>query len=418
MSKNITKIKDQFFASCPTGLEELLAAEIKKLDYQKLKVVKGGVHFDAMAKVAMELVLSSRIASRIYKKMFVFTINSEKNLHKKALEIKWKSVFNLDQTFKISVVQGMSEDGKHRSKFKSTLYLAQNLKDAIVDRYRKDADGERPSVSKDDPDINLLLRVEPITGDEYRNEECTILLDLCGAPLNHRGYRDTNFAAPLKENLAAGIVMLTGYTGKEHFIDAMCGSGTLIIESLLIKGDLPPSYLLIEDYLKTEKKHWKFLAHNWFVKDKYLTAEWKEIAELYLTKVKAGYKNLEQAKVQTLAYDKEKYSRNAIGFNLKAAKLQDYVRVEAGDATELAPPVDSGIVVANPPYGHRLEQDKDLSELYHNFGENLKKNFKGFKAYIFTGNMPLIKKISLRTSRKDILWNGNIESRLVEYDLY
>lgn len=419
MAKKIEKLKDAFFASCPTGLEELLASEIKALDYNKLRVVKGGVHFEASNVMALELMLASRIASRIYKKAFQFEIKVEKDLYFFSKEIKWKAVFNLDQTFKISVVQGKSEDGSKRSRFKSSIFLAQNFKDGIVDRFRDDFKGERPSVDKDQADINILLRVEPNTNPHSNKEIVTVLLDMCGAPLSHRGYRDTNFSAPLKENLAAGIVMLSGYTGAETFVDPMCGSGTLVIESLLIKGKIPPSYLALQAILgDREEQYWDFLKHNWFTKDKYLNNDWKKLLETYTQKSQDGFDALEKSTVKTFANDSEQYALNASKFNLKAADLLDFVELTKADATTVSIEAENGILVTNPPYGERIGSEDNLPELYYQFGENLKKNFTNFRAYIFTGNLPLLKKISLRTSKKIILWNGNIESRLAEYLLY
>ena len=420
MAKKIDKLKDSFFASCPTGLEELLQSEIKALGFKKASIVKGGVHFDGDTKLALELMLSSRIASRIYKKIYQFEIKIEKDLYFYAKEIKWKGLFNLDQTFKISVVQSQSPDGSKRSKFKSTMFLAQNLKDGIVDRFRDDSKGERPSVDKEQADMNILLHVQPNNNPHSVKETITILADMCGAPLSQRGYRDTNFSAPLKENLAAGLVLLSGYNGTQTFFDPMCGSGTIIIESLLIKGQIPPSYLAIDDILENgEEKYWDFMQHNWFKKDKYLTDHWNTLLDTYLEKAKDGFEKLETTKIKTFASDSEKYAINASRFNLKAADLLEFVNLVQEDATTVnLSSVSEGIIVTNPPYGERIGEELDLPKLYYDFGENLKKNFKGFNAFIFTGNLPLIKKISLRSTKKIILFNGKIDSRLVEYNLY
>lgn len=419
MAKKIDKLKDMFFASCPTGLEELLANEIKALEPQELQVTKGGVHFKAFPMKALELMLSSRIASRIYKKAYQFEVKIEKDLYFYAKEIKWKSLFNVDQSFRISVQQSKNAKGE-RSKFKSSMFLAQNLKDGIVDRFRQDEKGKRPDVDKDHPDMGLLLHIEPNQNPHSIKEIATILIDMCGAPLSQRGYRDTNFSAPLKENLAAGLVLLSGYTGNETFLDPMCGSGTIIIESLLIKGKIPPSFIAVHEITENpDEPYWDFQKHNWFMKDKYLTDEWKLLIKKYHDLADEGFQNLSQNKVKTFASDVEKYGVNASRFNLKAAELLEFVNLIQEDATQInLSSVDSGIIVTNPPYGERVGADNDLEKLYHDFGENLKKNFKGFRAYIFTGNLPLIKKISLRTSKKHILYNGSIESRLVEYDLF
>lgn len=419
MAKDIEKLKDEFFASCPTGLEELLAAEIKALDYERIRVTKGGVHIKATVQVALELMLSSRIASRIYKKAYRFEIKNEKDLYHFAKEIKWKGLFDLEQTFKINVVQSKSQNGKKRSSFGNTMFLAQNLKDGIVDRFRDDCKGERPSVEKESPDMSFLLHVEPNDNEFSKKEIATILIDMCGEPLSQRGYRNTNFSAPLKENLAAGLVLLSGYEASDNFVDPMCGSGTIIIESLLIKGDIPPSYLALHEILENKSNnYWSFMNHNWFKKDKYIKANWDSLTEKYIEKARDGFERLEKSVSKTVAFDSENYSLKATQLNLEASDLSEFAQVIKGDATEVSTDFDSGVLVTNPPYGERLGEEEDLDKLYYEFGENLKNNFKNFRAYIFTGNLPLLKKISLRTSRKTILYNGAIESRLAEYLLY
>ena len=419
MAKEIEKLKDEFFASCPTGLEELLAAEVKSLAYEKLRVTKGGVHFRGNVSMAMELMLASRIASRIYKKAYRFEIKVEKDLYHYAKEIKWKALFDLEQTFKINVVQSKSPDGKKRSHFSNTMFLAQNLKDGIVDRFRDDCKGERPSVDKDEPDMSFLLHLEPNDNEFSQKEFATILIDMCGEPLSQRGYRNTHFSAPLKENLAAGLVLLSDYRPEENFIDPMCGSGTIIIESLLIKGQIPPSYLALHEILENEAKtYWSFMKHNWFKKDKYVLAEWERLTAKYIEMARDGFERLEKSTSKTIAYDIENFSLKATQLNLEASDLSDFVQVIKEDATQIDNELDAGVIVTNPPYGERLGEDEDLENLYYDFGENLKKNFKNFRAYVFTGNLPLLKKISLRTSKKVILYNGAIESRLAEYQLY
>lgn len=418
-SNEITNLKNSFFASCPTGLEELLAAEIKALEYEKLSVVKGGVHFLGQPKMALELMLSSRIASRIYKKAYEFNIRTEKDLYYRAKEIMWKEIFELGQTFKISVVQGKSLDGSKRSQFKSSIFLAQNLKDGIVDRFRDDCEGERPSVEKDQPDMNILLRVEPVDDENSDIEIAHVLFDMCGQPLSHRGYRTGTFTAPLKENLAAGLVLLSGYTGEETFIDPMCGSGTIIIESLLIKGDIPPSYLALHEMLNNEDEHYfDFQKHLWFAQDENHPTEWKALLDLYLEKARDGFEKLEKSTVKTIASDRQRFALQCFDENIKAADLLEFVEINEDDATTIEAPSEAGILICNPPYGERIGSNDQLPALYYDFGENLKKNFKNYKAYVFTGNLALIKKISLRTTKKHILFNGSIDSRLAEYLLY
>lgn len=417
MSKNVTKLKNEFFASCPGGLEEILLEEVKALEPKEAKLQKGGVQFTALPEIALELLFSSRVASRVYKRIYQFEIKSEKDLYYYAKEIKWKAVFELDQTFKINVVQTKSADGKKRSMYDNSMFLGQKLKDAIVDRFRDDCKGERPSVEKNRPDVSLLLHLEPNINPHSRKEIATILLDLTGRPLSERGYKKGEFTAPLKENLAAGLVKLSGYDGKEPFVDAMCGSGTILIEAMMIAGNIPPCFSNLS-WISSDQKFWSLEDQLWYKKSDYLVEQFKLLCEKYQAQTEAGYEYLKKHKPYFLGNDIDQLAIRTCNENLVKAGLGPFVELQNGDALNLETEFDKGVIIINPPYGERLGQDDDLIHLYHEFGETLKHKFKGFRAYVFTGNLPLIKKISLRTTKKIALFNGNIESRLAEYLLY
>lgn len=416
MKNKPLKLKNLYFASCPTGLEQLLLKEIKQLDPQQAQAVKGGVEFTCLPEIALELLFCSRIASRVYKKIYQFEIKTEKDLYYFAKEIKWKAVFGLDQTFKISVVQSKSPNGEKRSQFSNTMFLGQKLKDAIVDRFRADCNDERPSVEKVHPNLSLQLHLAPNDNPHSRKEVATIMIDITGRPLSERGYKSGSFTAPLRENLAAGIIGLMEYHGEGIFIDAMCGSGTMLIEAALIAGDIPPCFYNLKHIERGD--FWDFQNHFWFQKSEYLQNKLSEFITKYLELSERGYQNLQQKKIKLLGNDIDNEAMKISVENIRRARLLDYIEFENKDALFLETDETTGYVFANPPYGERLGRDEDLEHLYHEWGETLKHKFKGFKAYLFTGNLPLIKKISLRTSSKVILFNGNIESRLVEYQLY
>lgn len=417
MTKEMIKYKNEYFASVPTGLEEVLETELKELGAKSTKVVKGGVHFESFAEVAVQAVLYSRIASRIYKKIYGFEIKIEKDIYYNAKEIKWKSVFNLDQTFKIQVIQGKSLLGTKRSKFQNSMFLGQQLKDAIADRFRDDTK-ERPNVDKVSPDVNILMRVEPNDNPHSVKEDVTILIDMCGLALSNRGYRVKSFSAPVRENLAAGILKLTGYTGKEVLVDGMCGSGTFLAEAAMIQNDIPPCFIRILDFKEHgDELPWAFLKLNFYTKDKYLVENTEKFIEEAHQKTLTGLKNLKLGSI--FGYDLDDGALDIADYNLNLAGLLNGIELHHGDATQITKPnLEGGIFIVNPPYGERLGEEENLAKDYHELGENLKNNFKDYRAYIFTGNLPLLKKISLRTSKKHILFNGNIEARLAEYLLY
>lgn len=415
--KEITKYKNAFFASCPTGLEELLEAELLNLGAGGTKLTKGGVHFESYPEVAIKSILYSRIASRVYKKLFGFTVKVEKDIYYRAKEIKWKGVFSLEQTFKIQTLQGKSPKGTKRSKFNNSMFLGQQLKDAIADRFREDTK-ERPNVDKFNPDISLLLHIIPNDNPHSQKEDVTILIDMSGQTLSNRGYRVKSFSAPVRENLAAGILKLAGYTGKETLVDGMCGSGTFLAEAVMMKFDIPACFIRLKDHKEhNDELPWAFLSHNYYTKDKYLKENTEGFIEEAYAQTQTALKKIKTGTIY--GYDIDGSALDIAGYNLKLADLLAGISLEQGDATKISKPnSDGGIFIVNPPYGERLGEDDDLDTLYHELGENLKKNFKEYNAYIFTGNMPLLKKISLRTSKKHILYNGNIESRLAEYQLY
>jgi len=416
----LVKYKNEFFASCPTGLEELLLTELKEMGIKDLVVARGGVNFNCFPQIALKAILYSRMASRIYKKLYGFEIKKEKDIYYEAKKIKWKGIFNLEQTFKINALQGNSPNGKKASRFPNSMFLSQQLKDAIADRFRKDCDGERPNVDKRYAEASFLLRITPNDNDYSTKEQCIVLLDLSGESLSHRGYRQARFAAPLRENLAAAIIKMSGYDGSQTFIDGMTGSGTFLAEAALIKANIPPTYLKVMAFKEESKQlPWAFLHLNLYTKDQYLIEEFEKVLDACYNDCVKGFEKLEADKTLLRGFDLSKNALEIAAENLESAKLLDYVLLDRVDFTETVKPADSkGIIVFNPPYGERLGSEDDLEKLYHDVGENLKTNYKGYAAYVFTGNLPLLKKISLQTSKRTILFNGNIESRLAEYLLY
>ncbi|MEX0797949.1 MAG: hypothetical protein WD025_00800, partial [Bacteriovoracaceae bacterium] len=348
--------------------------------------------------------------------LYSFEIKTEKDLYFETVDIKWKSIFNVDQTFKIQVLQGKSPDGKKRSKFKNAMYLGQVVKDAIVDRFRKDVD-KRPDVDKDDPDAPLLIRVEPNNNPHSQKETVTINLDMCGQALSNRGYRKVSVQAPLRENLAAGMVLKAGLGPDEDFYNPMCGSGTILTEGLLLKGEIPPSFLRVKNHLETGQRPWSFLSQNFYVKDKYLKQNTEKFFQEVLEQTALGMERLINNKSKNIAIDLDQRAVDSAKANLAAAGLESLAKLEKQDALNYEIPNFKGKIVVNPPYGERLEKE-NLEELYREFGERLKNSFKDSEAFVLTANLELIKKIQLQTKERMIIYNGNLESRLLHYNLF
>lgn len=401
---------NEFFASCAVGMENILLKELKSIGVVHVETQRGGVDFKGDDLDAIKAILHSRVASRVYKRLWDFDANSEQDIYKKALDLDWKSVMDLKQTFKIRTI--FEHGAQTIGKFKNSMYASQILKDAMVDNFRNNF-GSRPNVEKDNPDIDLILRLW--------SNKASILLNLCGDPLNQRGYRTETTEAPIKENLAAGLIALSNWDPKKDpFIDSMCGSGTFCIEAAMIKADIPPSFLKLKGFVENEQKPWNFLKHLYFENDEKLKTDFANEAKRLLQKI---YGNLEVLKYEDptiFGFDIDPNAVNIAKTNLKTAMLESMVSMNRGNAAKITPPSSAkkGVIICNPPYGERLGATQELRGLYIEYGTNLKRNFKDWRAYVFTGSDKLAKLIPLKPSSKIRLFNGDIECFLLGYLLH
>jgi len=410
------KYRFEYFASCPTGLEELLAQEILDLGAKTVKIARGGVQFESFHEVALKVILYTRLASRVYQYLYNFDVINENDYYLEATEIKWKGLMAVEQTFRLTTVFG---DLPHeREEFRNSQFANLRLKDAIVDYFRH-FEGERPSVAKDFPDVSFLARIERGVEKPY---QVTLMYDLCGEPLHQRGYRISTTEAPLKENVAAALLLLAKWNPKEEsLLDAMCGSGTIAIEAALMAAQIPPSYLKVERHLKQPNyRMWTFLNYPWFTEDEALVENFKTLLKEITEATEKGIKFLEERPGYIVANDLSDYALQLARDNIKKAKLENAIRIQHKNALETTPPSAKSFFICNPPYGERLEhgEEEKLRALYKGLGDHWKHNFKGHRAAIFTGNLPMLKMVGLKSSKKHILFNGDIECRLAEYSLY
>ncbi|MBF0361678.1 MAG: hypothetical protein HQK49_11740 [Oligoflexia bacterium] len=437
-----------FFISCNRLCEDVLIKELQdksmggfgsEFAFAEESMSKGfaGVHFRGSMKDAFKIILHSRVASRVYWKLASFEISLKKDHEKEVLydiikKIDWCNLFSAKESIKINAILGRGLDQRLNSH-----YIAQIAKDAVVDSFREQY-GQRPNVNTAFPNVPIMLFFE--------RDNLDVLVDLCGEPLGNRHYRQTDFAAPLRENLAASILHLMNWqSNKEVFIDCMCGSGTMVVEALLYALKIPPSFIKVRRALSNDRND--RLKNRWTLENLKIFKESNELKESFkellkevnhqvkdVTKNKNTDKNTE--KITIFAHDINfraiSTTKTHISFierELARRLIGEVVFIKSADATTLKKPVQQlaerkgGIIFANPPYGVRLGNDGDdngeeLENLYHNFGENLKLNFKDFRAYIFTGNLELRKKISLQTSSRIELFNGDIDCRLFKYELY
>ncbi len=411
MNKLITKHSETYLASCPRGMEEILEKEIIKIGVKSTQVEYSAVSFDAYNEKALEVLLSSRIASRLQKKLFSFEFKDEKDFYHLAKEIKWKSIFDVDQTFKVASNIGFNSEAKKESMFKNSIYLNQLLKDSIVDRFRSDVQ-ERPNIDRENPEVVIYVFVVPNSNPHSRKEVAHIYAELSGKLLSNRGYRSPQALAPVRENLAAGLLSIIDAPVDGDFYDVMCGSGTFIIEEFIRRYKICPQLLHLED------QPWIFKNLKWFKKDKYLKDNFDELVNTFKSKSEKAINKALTDKKNLLASDLNETPISQTADALKAFGIKDCITLKKIDFLDLKPLREDKITIfANPPYGERLQQ-VHLNEFYHLIGEHLKNNFKNSKAYLFSSNDEGLKTIRLNRKKEGTFKNGPLTSHLVSIDLY
>jgi putative N6-adenine-specific DNA methylase len=369
-------------ATTLTGLEEVLAEELRNLDMEFIKVGNRVVTFSGTLRQMYEANLWCRTAIRILKPIRNFKARNEKELYELVQKTDWSEIMDLNQTFAIDAVVS-------HSTFEHSLFVAQLTKDAIVDQFRK-ATGERPSVDRIRPDIRINLHMH--------ENMVTLSLDSSGDSLHRRGYRLQTNVAPLNEVLAAGIIALTGWDKQSTFVDPMCGSGTFLIEAAMMAQNIAPGLFRRDPYAF---ENWKDYNEDLY-KMIWKTAEAKE-------------KKTPQATI--IGYDIDPDYIAATRTNIENAELDHVIKVEEADFFETKAPSEQGVLVMNPPYNERIVTE-DINLLYKQIGDTLKTNYQGYDAFVFTGNLDAAKSIGLRASRRTPLYNGAIDCRLLKYELY
>lgn len=411
----VEKHSFDYFASTSTGLEGLLEQELKALGAVNTRAQRGGIAFEAKdGMVPLKAILKSRLASRVFKALYSFEAHSEKSMYQDLAALDWKNLLDVNQTFRLTTIFGKLP--RERGVFTNSQFTTLKAKDAIVDWFNHHQ-GKRPSIDKENPDVSYLLKVDDAGEGLYKVQ---FMLDLCGEPLSNRGYRQFKTEAPVRENLAAGILLLLNWDPKvEGLVDGMCGSGTFLIEGALIAGDISPQFLKLTEW-ERGRKPWAFLESPWFQKDQNLVAEFDKFARETMQKDRQGHQGLLKNGPVIVGNDNDAKVVMAARENLRMAGLAEMVPLTQKNAEDVLPHGEKCLFICNPPYGERLmpEQEEDLKALYHGVGENWKKNWKGHRAGVLTGNLPMLKVISLRTSQKIPLFNGDIECRIAEYKLY
>ena len=369
-----------FLAKTFYGFEPLLEKELRKLGAKNIKSINRAVSFEGDLGFLYKANLSLRTALRILMPIGHFPVKNQTDLYRAIDRIDWSKWFSADQSFIIDVTLFSDH-------FNHSLFVAQKAKDAIVDQFSK-KEGKRPSVTTENPDIRIQLHLQ---GDQL-----TISLDSSGNSLHQRGYRIETNIAPINEVLAAGMLLHSGWEGKTYFYDPMCGSGTLAIEAAMIACNIPPSL-----------NRTTFSFMNWKNFD---TEVFELIRNSCLSKVR-------EFRGHIYTSDKAPSAVRKAQENIENAGLEEYISVVRSDFFFADRPSDVPLhIVFNPPYGERLPIDADV--FYGKIGDTLKKEYQGCEAWFITANIEALKSVGLRPSRKIKMFNGKLESRLVNYELY
>jgi len=358
----------------------VLATELAQIGATDIKQTDGGVGFSGSMTLAYRANLHSRIASRILWKLVEKPYRNEEDIYQAALGLPWSSWFEVDHTIRVDV-------NAIKCPLKSLEFIVLKIKDAVCDQFRA-ACGERPSVQTVEPDIRIYGF---LTADRV-----TLYLDTSGEALFKRGNRKEAGIAPLRENLAAGILKLAGWEPGIPLLDPMCGSGTFLIEAAMMALNIAPG------------------IERWFAFEKFKTYDAAAWEAIYNEAAAA-----EKPKTVLPIFGSDKYGEalDAARANLQHAGLEDVVQLKQVDVLNVSAPAPNGILVANPPYGERLGDEQELAEFYPQLGNVLKKHFGGWNAYIITADPALAKLIRLTASRRTPLYNGALECRLFEYKM-
>ncbi|MGI9191485.1 MAG: THUMP domain-containing class I SAM-dependent RNA methyltransferase [Chitinophagaceae bacterium] len=375
MGQNYTMVAKTLF-----GLEDVLAEELHQLG--ALKIVKGvrNVQFEGDDGFMYKANLGLSTAIRILKPIYSFEVRDENDFYKKIYKFNWAGVMSANDTLSINATV-------HSDRFTHSHYIALKCKDAIVDRFRDDG-GKRPNVDTENPTIALQVHIA--------QHVVTVSLDTSGDSLHLRGYRTQTNEAPINEVLAAGLLRLAGWQGQCDLLDPMCGSGTLLIEAAMMACKIPPNI---------HRKSFGF--QRWSTYDEAL---FDKIRDVLLSKTREFHHTLQGFDISMASVRKAQQ-------NIQNAGLEEYIQIRLQNFFKSKKEKESPLMlVFNPPYDERISVQTE--QFYKQIGDTLKQHYPGTKAWMITGNLEALNFVGLRTSRKIKLYNGNLEARLVMYEMY
>ncbi len=381
----------EYFAKVPLQMERLLAEELRELGASDVERAVSGVAFEGPLEIGYRSVLWTRLATAVLLQIDEFSAATPEELYEGVRSVDWKEHMSVDDTLKVTFTSLDSAVYHNR-------FGAQKVKDGVVDQFREQV-GERPSVQRRNPDLHINCHVE--------EDRATLSIDLAGSSLHRRSYRVDSGGAPIKEHVAAAVLLRAGWPemareGRPLF-DPMCGSGTLLIEGALMAADHAPG--LLRDY---------FGVFGWRQHDEQL---WRELIEEARARAADGMSRLPGL----YGSDIDGGVLNSARQNTEAAGLEDYIDYQQAAVRDIKPPAGRawpGLLVTNAPYGERLGSDKEAEELHRQLGDVLRERFPGWNASVLTGSEELGRKLGLSADKTYMLYNGRIKCRLVNARIF
>jgi len=363
------------------GFEELLATELKNLGAQEVETGVRSVSFRGDKGFMYKANIALRTAIRILKPIKRFKVADEDDLYKKLMQIDWERVMTVDSTFAIGAVVNS------KNFTTNSHYISLKSKDAIADYFRNKY-SKRPNVDVKNPDVKIHVHIQ--------KDLCSVSLDSSGDSLHKRGYRSSTNIAPINEVLAAGLVLMSGYTGDCNFIDPMCGSGTILIEAAMIANNIPANI---------NRKEFGFERWEDYDEDLYYI-----IQDSLLKKIRSSH-------FKIMGFDKAPSAVVKAKENVKNANLEEFIGIHhVNFFNSMKEVFGQTTILFNPPYGERL--NVDVKEFYKKIGDTLKNGYPDSTVWFITSDFEALKHVGLRTSRKIAVKNGDLDCKFVRYDMY
>lgn len=378
------------FATTPKAMEDILVEELKMLGIQNSKATVAGAAFEGDLATAYRVCLWSRIANRVLLVLSTFSVKNQQDLYDGVQKINWFDHINPEDSFAVTF------SAKNSEAINNTHFGALKVKDAIVDQMRSRFN-TRPNIDTEQPNIRINIYLQ--------GETARLSLDLSGESLHRRGYRDVTIKAPMKENLAAALLLRSGWPkiAAQHgtLIDPMCGSGTILLEAAMIAADYAPG--LLRDY---------FGFTGWKLHD---APCWRKLRAEAEQRKQAGLAKLPVI----VGFDQDRYAVNIALKHIANAGLQNKIHVERRDINEAAPAESwqPGMLMCNPPYGERLGDWAATAELYKQLGETLKNHFLGWQAAMIISDPELGFRLGIRSQKPITFFNGALECKLLRMNI-